>query len=107
MSIEGEKPDFSGETSGEKFSLTPEQEKILHEIESIIHSQTKQTVVTKKNEFTRKLDEKKVSLREKYPDRKSYYLYHKLISSTIDPADCSTFDFPGKDSVEQFFKNNF
>jgi len=108
MNIEGGKQDFSEETVEGKFSLTPEQEKIFHEIKNIIHVQVEQNTVLKKdNNFTHKLDEKKASLREKYPDRDRYYLYHCLIFSTFDPADCIAFDFPGEDSVELFFKDNF
>lgn len=50
-----------------------------------------------------KISEFGEKLLEKYPDARSYLLFHLLIGST-PPYDLSLFDFPGDDSVEKFIK---
>ena len=54
-------------------------------------------IMTECNEFGNKLH-------EKYPkDYSSYSLYHVLIGGTPPPG-CKNFDFPGDDSVYEFFQ---
>ena len=37
----------------------------------------------------------------KYPDRKTYKLWHELIGSTWTEEACLNFDFPGDDSIQK------
>ncbi|OGF23650.1 hypothetical protein A3H09_00385 [Candidatus Falkowbacteria bacterium RIFCSPLOWO2_12_FULL_45_13] len=39
------------------------------------------------------------ALEEEYPDARRCYLFHVLSGSTIERQICSSFDFPGEDSL--------
>lgn len=46
-------------------------------------------------------------LKENHEDYISYELYHELVGSTPRPGTTPHFDFPGEDSVVEFFERNY